>query len=196
MTIANDASPYALDESTLNVLADNVGVPMETASVLLVLVAALNRLVAAWVALNDTSPRPTIVIKLPEASMVATDVLLLVYVIAPLLSLTGLVNTEKDASPYAFEEGTVNVADERLGVLREIRRLNVVLPTLYCVVTACDAVTVIAEGVYSSIVATSPLMLIYDVTLDNNAIPSVQFEVDPTNEKLNNEPVYPPDNIL
>jgi hypothetical protein len=105
-------------------------VAFETVSVLLVLVAALNRLVSAWAALNDTSPGPTIVIKLPEASMVATDVLLLLYVITPLLSLTGLVNVEKDASPYNFDEGTVNVADERLGVLREIRRLNVVLPGL------------------------------------------------------------------
>jgi hypothetical protein len=105
-------------------------VAFETVSVLLVLVAALNRLVSAWAALNDTSPRPTIVIKLPEASMVATDVLLLLYVITPLLSLTGLVSIAKDASPYAFGEGIVNVADERLGVLREIRRLNVVLAAL------------------------------------------------------------------
>ena len=54
-------------------------VAFETVSVLLVLVALENWFgTAAWVALKLTSPAPTSVIQFPDASIVATPVLLLV----------------------------------------------------------------------------------------------------------------------
>lgn len=52
-------------------------VALLTVSVLLVLVAALYWFVSACVALKDTSPAPTMVIVAPDASTVATFVLLL-----------------------------------------------------------------------------------------------------------------------
>ena len=55
----------------------NVVVPLETVSVLLDLVALKYWAVCDWAALNDTSPAATIVIVVPEASTVATFVLLL-----------------------------------------------------------------------------------------------------------------------
>ena len=77
---------------------------------LLVLVALVNwPETAACVALKLTSPSPTIFIQFPDASIVATLVLLLVYVIAPLLLVVGRRVRLKDASPYALEFGTVNV---------------------------------------------------------------------------------------
>jgi hypothetical protein len=48
--------------------------------------------------------------------MVATPVLLLLYVIAPLLLLVGNVVTLNDASPYSFVAGTENVLAESVGV--------------------------------------------------------------------------------
>lgn len=56
------------------------------------------------------------VIQFPDASIVATAVLLLVYVIAPPLLLVGRVIIANDASPYAFDDAIVNVLDDRLGV--------------------------------------------------------------------------------
>lgn len=64
--------------------------------------------------MNVTSPVPASVIQLPEASMVATEVLLLTYVTAPLLSLVGRVMMANDASPNVLEEATVKVADENV----------------------------------------------------------------------------------
>ncbi len=88
----------------------SVGVPLETVSELLVLVALVNcPETAACVKLKLTSPSPTILIQLPDASIVATPELLLVYVIAPLLLVVGRRVILKDASPYALEFGTVNV---------------------------------------------------------------------------------------
>ena len=77
MVIANDASPYVLDDATVNVAAEKVDVPRATVKVLLVTVELKYCAVAACVALKDTSPAPTRVIKFPDASMVATEVLLL-----------------------------------------------------------------------------------------------------------------------
>ena len=78
VVIANDASPYIFGVGTANVDAESVGVPIETLSVLLVLVALENWFgTAAWVALKLTSPAPTSVIQFPDASIVATLVLLL-----------------------------------------------------------------------------------------------------------------------
>ena len=99
VTIANDASPYVFEAATENVDAERLGVPNDTVSVLLALVALVYWAVAACAALNDTSPAATKVIKFPDASMVATSVLLLLYVIAPLLSLVGRVTIANDASP-------------------------------------------------------------------------------------------------
>ena len=92
----------------------SVGVAFETVSVLLALVALKYCAVCACVALNDTSPTPTNVIQFPEASMVATAVLLLLYVIAPLLLLVGRVPIENDASPNVLDDSTMNVADEKV----------------------------------------------------------------------------------
>ena len=55
----------------------SVVVALDTVSVLLVLVAELYWFVCGCVALNDTSPNPTIVITVPDGSIVATFVLLL-----------------------------------------------------------------------------------------------------------------------
>ena len=63
-----------------------------------------------------TSPAPTRVIRFPDASIVATAVLLLLYVIAPSLLLVGRVIIANDASPYAFVDDTLNVVDESVGV--------------------------------------------------------------------------------
>ena len=65
-----------------------------------------------------TSPAPTKVIQVPEASMVATAVLLLLYVIAPLLSLVGTVIMLNDASPNVLLEATENVVDDSVGTVR------------------------------------------------------------------------------
>ena len=78
VVIANDASPYVLDDATANVVDERVGVPRATVSVLLVIVALVYCAVAAWNALNDTSPEATKVIQFPHASIVATLGLLLV----------------------------------------------------------------------------------------------------------------------
>ncbi len=74
-----------------------------------------------------TSPAPTSVIQVPDPSIVATFVLLLVYVIAPLLLLVGRVIIANDASPYVFELDTVNVDDESVGVPNEIVSVLLVL---------------------------------------------------------------------
>ena len=84
---------------TENVLAERLDVPRATVRVLLVLVALAYRDVAAWVALKLTSPALTSVIQFPDVSIVATPVLLLLYVIAPLLLLVGRVVILNDASP-------------------------------------------------------------------------------------------------
>jgi len=73
----NGAFPNVLEDGTANDEAESVDVPRATVSVLLVLVAALYWFVCGWAALNDTSPEPTSVIVVPDASTVATLVLLL-----------------------------------------------------------------------------------------------------------------------
>ena len=103
---------------------------LETVSVLLALVAAAYWAVAACVASNDTSPAATRVIKFPEASMLATSGLLLLYVIAPLLLLVGRVVILNDASPYVFVVATENVLSERLDVPRATVRVLLVLVAL------------------------------------------------------------------
>jgi hypothetical protein len=113
VVIANGASPYTFELATVNVDDDDrLDVPSETVSVLLVLVALSYRLVSACVAIKLTSPDATKSIEFPEASMVATAVLLLLYVIAPLLLLVGRVVIANDASPYVFELATSNVDDD------------------------------------------------------------------------------------
>jgi hypothetical protein len=104
----NAASPYVFVSGTENV-PESVG---ETVSVLLVLVALAYCAVAACVAVNVTLPALKSVIQSPDASMVATPVLLLLYVIAPLLSLVGRSVILNDASPYILELETVNVPSD------------------------------------------------------------------------------------
>ena len=81
-------------------------------------------------AINDTLPAATKDIKFPEASMVATEVLLLLYVIAPSLSLVGAVVILNDASPYVFELATSNVAAENVDVKRIT--LSILLVLVVC----------------------------------------------------------------
>ena len=50
--------------------------------------------------------------------MVATAVLLLLYVIAPVLLLVGRVPIANDASPNVLDDETVNVAAEKVDVPR------------------------------------------------------------------------------
>jgi hypothetical protein len=109
--------------------------------VLLVLVALAYWDVAAWVAVNVTVPMPTMVINVPDALMVATAVLLLLYVIAPLLLLVGNAMALNAASPYSFVAGTENVLAERLDVPRATVSVAVMLPSQYVVpFTGCVAV--------------------------------------------------------
>jgi hypothetical protein len=137
----NDASPYVFVVATENVLAERLDVPRATVSVLLVLVALVYWDVAAWVALKLTSPAPTRVIKVPDASIVATPVLLLLYVIAPLLLLVGRVVILNDASPYIFVSATENVLAERLDVPRATVSVVVMVPSQYVLpFTGCVAV--------------------------------------------------------
>ena len=112
--IANDASPNVLDVETENVDAENVDVPRCTVSGLLVMVALEYWAVSACEAVNITSPAPTNVIKFPDASMIATAVLLLLYVMAPLLLLVGRVKIANDASPNVLDDETENVDDENV----------------------------------------------------------------------------------
>jgi hypothetical protein len=137
------ASPNVFVLATENVLADRVGVPRSTVSVLLVLVAPAYWAVAAWVAVNVASPTPTSVIKLPDASIVATDVLLLLYVIAPLLLLVGNVMALNAAAPYVFVLSTENVLVDRVDVARSTVSVLLVLVALaYWDVAAWVAVNV------------------------------------------------------
>ena len=74
---------------------------------------------------------PTKDIESPDASIVATAVLLLLYVIAPVLLLVGRVVIANGASPYAFELTTVNVDDDdRLDVPSETVSVLLVLVAL------------------------------------------------------------------
>ena len=77
---------------------------------------------------------PTIFIQSPEASIVATAVLLLVYVIAPLLLLVGRVKLLNDASPNVLDEATENVVDDSVGVASETVKVLLVtgVGALYC----------------------------------------------------------------
>ena len=113
----NGASPNVFDPVTEN--DDRDVVPNSTLSVLLVLVALAYCAVWACVALKLTSPAATRVIQVPEMSMVATAVLLLLYVIAPLLLLlVGAVIMLNDASPNIFVSATENVDAEKSEVPR------------------------------------------------------------------------------
>ena len=67
---------------------------------------------AACVAVKLINPCATSVIN-PLLSIVATDVSLDEYVIAPALALVGAVNAEKGAEPYVLFADTLNV--ERTG---------------------------------------------------------------------------------
>jgi cytochrome b561 len=114
VSMLNGTAPNVFDPATENDVRDVV--PRETVSVLLVFIAL--KYCSAWacVALKLTSPAPTKVIKFPDASMVATAVLLLLYVIAPMLSLVGRVIIANDASPNVFVSATVNVEDEKVEI--------------------------------------------------------------------------------
>jgi len=110
----------------------SVGVTFETVSVLLVTgVGALYCADSAWDAVNVTVPPATKVIMPLLASMVATPVSLLEYVIAPLLALVGAVVLNGTA-PNVFDPATEN--DDRDVVPRET--VSVLLVTgvgaLYC----------------------------------------------------------------
>ena len=98
---------------------------------LLVILAALYWFVCTCDALNETSPAPTRVIKLPDESIVATLVLLLLYTISTLaLLLVGRVVIANDASPNVFDDATVNVDDESVDVPRATVSVLLVLVAL------------------------------------------------------------------
>jgi hypothetical protein len=117
-----------LDDATENVVDERVDVARATVSVLLVLLELKYCSVASWVALNDTSPAPTRVIKLPDASMVATFGLLLLYRIAPLLLLVGRVVIANDTSPNVLDDATVKVADAKVDATGEEAVLIKIIP--------------------------------------------------------------------
>ncbi len=140
---------------------------------LLVFVAAAYCVVWACVALKLTSPEPTKVIKFPEASMVATEGLLLLYVIAPLLLLVGRVKLLNDASPNVLDEATENVVDESVGVPSDTVIVLLVLVALINrpSTAACDALKLTSPALKiviqvpdGSMVATAGLLLLYVIT--------------------------------
>jgi hypothetical protein len=108
-TTANDASVTFFVVGGLT--NASVGVARVTVSALLVTLAAKYVAVAACDAVNVTIPVPTIVIAFPDPSAVtvATDVLLLVYVIVAGLLLVGRVVIANGASLPVLNDGTVNV---------------------------------------------------------------------------------------
>jgi len=149
----------------------SVGVPFETVRSVLVRLADVNWFgTAACDALKLTSPTPTIFIQFPEASIVATAGLLLVYVIAPLLLLVGRVRIANDGSPYTLLVlETVNVADESVGVPRETVSVSLVrlADVNWFGTAACDALkltspapTIFIQSPEASIVATDVLLLV------------------------------------
>ena len=73
------------------------------------------------------------VIKLPDASMVATLGLLLLYTTSTLvLLLVGRVVIANDASPNVLDDSTENVVDERVDVARAtVSVLLLILAALY-----------------------------------------------------------------
>jgi hypothetical protein len=109
VVIANAASPS--DFLLAMIKLDNIGVGKvvgETVSTLLVtVIAAYSSGTCAWDAKNVTVPTLCNVIKFPDASMVATPGLLLVYVMAPLLLLAGRADIGNAALPSIFELATV-----------------------------------------------------------------------------------------
>ena len=140
-TTTNDASVIFLVVGGLT--NASVGAAFKTVSALLVLVAPAYWVVATWVALKLTSPVPTIVIQLPDASIVATLGLLLLYVISPVLLLVGNMVTLKDASLYVFVAGTENVLTESVGVaISTVSMLLVLVALAYWAVAAWVAVNV------------------------------------------------------
>ena len=110
---------------------DNVGLSMVTVNVLLVLVEDAYGNDSAWVAINVTVPSPTRVIQFPEASMVATAVLLLLYVIAPLLLLVGRVTMLNGTSPPILVDGTEKVVDERVDAYKTVNVLLDLVADVY-----------------------------------------------------------------
>ena len=96
-------------------------------------------------ALKETSPAPTRVIKLPEGSIVATFVLLLLYVITPVLLLVGRVVIANDTSPNVLVDATVNVDDIIDGVESgavTVNTLLVLVSEIYTEVAAIVATKV------------------------------------------------------
>ena len=165
---ANDASVIVLvDGGETNA---RVGVAFEIVSAL-VRLADVNWFgTAACDALKLTSPTPTIFIQFPDASIVATAGLLLVYAITPLLLLVGRVKIANDGSPYTLLTFvTVNVADESVGVPRET--VSVLVRDLlenWFGTAACKALkltsptpTIFIQFPEVSIVATAGLLLVY-----------------------------------
>jgi hypothetical protein len=112
----NGTAPNVFDSATEN--DDRDVIPNSTVNVLLFLTADAYWLVGSCVAMKYTVPPPTRFIKFPEASMVATAVLLLLYAIAPLLSLVGAVVMLNDASPNLLLEATTNGEDHSVGTVR------------------------------------------------------------------------------
>ena len=104
--------------------------------------------------------------------MVATAVLLLLYVIAPSLSLVGAVAILNDTSPYVFELATVNVDSENVDVNRTASVLLVLVALAYWLVSACVAIndtsptspTKDIKSPEASIVAIAGSLLLYVIS--------------------------------
>ena len=99
-----DVGAVRVKGASLGIFAGTVSAPSVLTALLTVSVAVILSLVkrpfAAWVAVMVVVPTPAIVTTPPDVT-VATAVLLLVYVNAPLLSVTGAVMLN-DASPNVF----------------------------------------------------------------------------------------------
>jgi hypothetical protein len=127
-TTLNDVStPYVLDSVAAIAVLASVVVPSATVSVLLVFVAVEYSLVVACVAVNVTVPALTRVITPVLASIVATSVALLVYVIAPLLALVGTVAMLNDASPYVLDAATANVDNTGINMMGSVSAIPLLL---------------------------------------------------------------------
>jgi len=109
-----EADPTIVANSvTENIAEENADVARDTVNVLLSIVALVYVLVDACVAVKYTDPAPTRVIA-PVLEIVATAVLLLVYVIAPPLALLGVEVIETDPVMVA---GLVTAKVDSVGVV-------------------------------------------------------------------------------
>ena len=98
-----------------------------------------------------------IIVTRPDASIVATDVSLLEYVIVPARELVIVAEYVRLAGSYVLENVVVKLAPlVNVVVANATVRTDVNDAALYCVVAACDAVKVVVAEAPDLIIVTRP----------------------------------------